>query len=306
MTGSVVLTDSWGLEPGDSIAPDLTTVRVLGGGKQHEVVLATDDRRLTTVVVKLLRPGERSDSGLAILRDEAGRLEAVRHPGYPRLLELVDHGDRPHLVMEHIEGPRLSRLVKRYGPLALEQLLPLAVDIAGALHYLHSLRMIHLDIKPGNLVVSDRVRVVDLGLARTFEQAAALKGRLGTVSWMAPEQHRPRESSIGPQADSWAWGACLLFASTGNWPLSRARKEGGDDWRPTQEDVAAIVVPGSLPEALATAIDDALAWRPEDRPAPAALARRLEPLVDEMPSKPVLGRLRPRFTTPRSSADRKY
>ncbi|MDX1658114.1 MAG: serine/threonine-protein kinase [Nitriliruptorales bacterium] len=296
------MTDSWELRSGDAITPHLDTIKVLGGGKQHEVVLATDDRRLTTVVVKLLRPDNRDDRGLAILREEAERLETVRHAAYPRLLELADAGERPHLVMEHVEGPRLSRLVKRFGPLSLEQLLPLAIDVAGALHYLHGLRMVHLDVKPGNLVVSDRVRVIDLGLARTFASAAGLSGRLGTISWMAPEQHRPAESEVGPAADVWGWGAVLLFAATGDWPIRRLRREGGDTWVLSEPDTDHITIPGTLPDELASCLSDALSWRPTDRPSPAALARRLEPLVDALPRRPVLGRLRPKFTTPRPSA----
>ena len=276
------MTESWVLRPGDAISPHLATVEVLGGGKQHEVVLATDDRRLTTVVVKLLRPDRRDDHGLAILREEAERLEAVRHAAYPRLLELADDGERPHLVMEHLEGPRLSQLVKRFGPLSLDQLLPLAVDVAGALHYLHGLRMVHLDIKPANLVVSARVRVVDLGLCRTFAQAASLCGRHGTRSWMAPEQHDPTDGSVGRAADTWGWAASLLFAATGQWPLRAARRAGGADWSPTEKLVTGIDVPGRLPDELAAAISDGLSWRPTDRPAPAALARRLEPLVDAL------------------------
>lgn len=290
---------SWDLEVGDEITPDLEVVEVLGGGSQNEVVLAYDRRRLDLVVVKLLRPDRRDDDGLRALRAEADLLDRVRHAIFPRLLECEDDHERPHFVMEHVEGPRLSRLVRKYGPLAYEQSLPLGVELAGALHYLHGQELVHLDIKPGNLVVSGNVRVVDLGVARTFEDAALIRrGRVGTVSWMSPEQHHPGWQRVGPWSDVWAWGAVMTWAVSGSWPFRELRKRhGGDTWVLEPQDIELIELPRRLPAAMAEPIRAALAWEPKERPTPAELAAALEPMVDELSAKRVLGRPRPRFGT---------
>jgi serine/threonine protein kinase len=116
----------WRLAEGDPIAPGLTALRLLGGGLRYEAYLAWDERLQSSVVVKVVRPelvdDERTLRGLAAEVDLLRRLE---HPVIVRSFGAAVGGPRPHVILEHLEGPRLSTLVRRYGPLPAEQLLPL-------------------------------------------------------------------------------------------------------------------------------------------------------------------------------------
>jgi hypothetical protein len=128
---------TWGFEEGDPIAPDRTVLRRLGGGRRYEVYLVWDDARLAVLVAKLLRPDQAADTGaLGDLRREADALAQLAHPVVVRGFDAVLSGRHPHLLIEHLEGPSLRALLDESGPLPLEQLLPLALHVAAALHYI--------------------------------------------------------------------------------------------------------------------------------------------------------------------------
>jgi serine/threonine protein kinase len=100
------------------------------------------------------------------MRDEAQSLASLNHPAIARLVRgAIDH-ERPHILLEFVEGPRLSTLIRRFGPLEAEQAAPLAVEVASALHYLHGLGTVHLDVKPKNLIMGAAPRLIDLSIAR--------------------------------------------------------------------------------------------------------------------------------------------
>src|SRR5687768_6924958 len=117
---------TWAFEEGAEIAPRTSALRLLGGGRRYEAYLAWDERLFALVVAKILRPDQVENLRA---RDELAReamaLETLQHPVLPRCFDRVLEGDRPHLALEFLDGPRLSTLIRRYGPLALEQVLPL-------------------------------------------------------------------------------------------------------------------------------------------------------------------------------------
>ena len=105
----------------------------------------------------------------------------VNHPVLLRSFDAVLDGLRPHLVLEHLEGPRLSKLlVREYGPLPPEQLLPLALQLSSALHYLHQEGFVHLDVKPGNIIMGAPPRLIDMSVARSVASAGTLERVVGT------------------------------------------------------------------------------------------------------------------------------
>ena len=127
--------ESWGFAEGAEIAPGRTVLKPLGGGSRYEVCLVWDDRLFALAVAKLLRPEHAVDErALAELREEAEALEALAHPVLVRGFDAVLDGRHPHVLIEHLEGPSLHRLIRHHGALALEQLLPLAAHVAAALH----------------------------------------------------------------------------------------------------------------------------------------------------------------------------
>ncbi|HWT24960.1 MAG TPA: serine/threonine-protein kinase, partial [Solirubrobacteraceae bacterium] len=215
---------TWGLAPGDELAPGRTVLRRLGGGARYEVFLVWDEHHLAVLVAKVLRPDHATDPGaLRDLTREAGALSSLAHPVVVRCFDAVLDGRLPHLVTEHLEGPTLRELVDAGDLPALEQLLPLAMHLASALHYMAAEGWVHLDVKPANVVMGTPPRLIDLSVARTLARARRLAGPTGTDAYMAPEQCRARHGDgvAGPPADVWGLGATLHVAVAGTPPFPR-------------------------------------------------------------------------------------
>ncbi len=283
--------DSWDLAEGDEIAPGRSVLKALGGGHVYEVYLVWDDHLFSLAVAKVLRPGRAEDEDdLEDLGEEAEMLRALAHPVIVRGFGAVLDGPHPHLLIEHLEGPTLRRLIRRHGRLPLEQLLPLAAHVAAALHYMAAERTVHLDVKPDNIVMGMPPRLIDLSIARSFERAARARRPLGTDAYMPPEQCAPaeHEGQIGPPADVWGLGASLHHAVAGEVPFPRAKGAGGSDdplVRFPQLESAAGPLPGEVPGELSDLVGSMLAPDPAARPTAADVVLALEPLVDALPRK---------------------
>ncbi len=288
--------ESWEFEEGDEIAPGRSVLRSLGGGHRFEVLLVWDGRLFALVVAKVLRPHLAGEQRyLDEVREEAEALARLAHPVIVRGFGAVVDGPHPHVLIEHLEGPTLRRLIRRGGPAPLEQVLPLAAHVAAALHYMAEERMVHLDVKPDNIVMGVPPRLIDLSIARTFEHAARAKRPLGTDAYMPPEQCVPTEQpgAIGPASDVWGLGAPLHHAVSGAVPFPRPREARESDdprVRFPQLEAEAQPLPDSTPQPLRALIARTLAKDPAQRPTAAELAKDLEPLVDELPRKLVFGR----------------
>ncbi len=264
----------------------------MGGGSRYEVFLGWDERLFALVVVKLLRPHLVEDPrALRELAREAELLGRLAHPALVRGFGGVLGGPHPHLVLEHVEGPSLGRLIKRHGPLSLEQLLPLALQLTAVLQYLAGAGVAHLDVKPGNVVMGVPPRLIDLSIARPVADAAALREPIGTDPYMAPEQCAPLRfpGRVAPPADVWALGATLHHAACGAVPYPRAReaRRSPDPLvRYPQLSLAAPPpLPGHLPERFRALVAAMLAPDPAARPSAAEVAGALEPLVLDVPTK---------------------
>jgi serine/threonine protein kinase len=292
------LPESWGFSEGDEIAPRRTALKRLGGGRRYDAYLAFDGRLRSVVVCKVVRPhlvgDERTLRGLA---EEWQMVSRLAHPVILRGFDAVLDGPRPHIVLEHLEGPRLSTLIRRYGPLLPEQLVPLAVQLSSAVHYLGEENVVHLDIKPSNTIMGAPPRMIDLSVALPAADAADLRTQVGTDAYMAPEQCDPRSlGPVGPAADVWGLGVTLYRAATGELPYD---EPGEDDDAPLEERYPqlaqrALPIEGRIPAEIAGAIMDCLAFDPALRPSPGELADRFEPVLGEMP-RPRLARLKPRL-----------
>ena len=287
---------SWEFEEGTPIAQGRSVLKKLGGGNRFEVYLVWDDHLFALMVAKVLRPDLTDDErALKELAREAEALERLAHPVIVRGFDAVLEGPHPHLLIEHLEGPTLRRLIKRGGPLPLEQLVPLALHVAAALEYMAHEQMVHLDVKPDNIVMGVPPRLIDLSIARTFERAARLRGSLGTDAYMAPEQCVPGEyeGRIGPPADVWGLAATLHHALTGAVPFPREKGARDSDdplERWPQIEAEPLPLPERVPEALRDVLGRALSRDPDLRPTAAELAGALEPVLAALPGRMTLGR----------------
>ncbi len=289
---------SWGLEEGDRVAERLTALAKLGGGHHCEAYLAWDDERRCTVVAKLLRPDRAADAhSLDGLRAEAEALAGLQHPVIVRGFGARLGGPRPHLLLEHLEGPRLSSLIRRSGPLAIEQLAPLATQLAAAIHYMHGRGWLHLDVKPANVIMGAPPRLIDLSVACRSAAAAALAGPVGTDSYMAPEQCLLDPAvPLGAPADVFGLGVTLYRAASGERPFAPGDADAADpEQRWPQLTSPPVPLQASLPRAAVEMIEACLRFDPAARPAPAELGGAFESLLASLP-RPRLGRLKPRWS----------
>ena len=285
---------AWGFEEGDEIAPGLFATTLLGGGSKHEAYLAWDDRLFALVVVKVLRPHVANDaSARRQIAGEAGALAALQHPVLPRCFGASSDGDRPHVVLEFLEGPRLSTLIRKQGALAMEQALPLDPTLLGTpllgARGLGAPRREAEERGDGRAAPADRPEHRGTGRpgGRSWPP-------IGTDAYMAPEQCGVSDAGrIVPRRIS---GASESPSTKASRAVSRLRGTGGyvrsGSIPQLVHDPAPL--PKDVPESLADPIMWCLARRPGERPTAAALAERLEPLVAVLPKPSIVPRTRPR------------
>lgn len=277
--------DSWGLAEGDLITPELTVLRRLGGGSAYEVFLAFDETTYGPVVVKVVRPDQVEDEHtLRGLRREVSWLARVNHPVVARGLRHDLGCDRPHAVLQHIEGPRLSTLIRRHGRLQEQQYLPLAIEVSSALHYFRSLELVHLDVKPSNVIMAAPARLIDLSIARSTEEAART-ARLGTDYYMAPEQADPDTfGDASYAADVWGLGTTLFHAVAGYRAFDKGPREGRLEERYPQLVDAPYDLPDGVPPTVRELLGAMLDRDAGNRPLPHEVVDALEPVLAGLPA----------------------
>jgi serine/threonine protein kinase len=286
----------WHFDEGDEIAPGRTAIKLLGGGYRYEAYLGWDDHLRSLVVIKVVRPGlVEHPRTLEGLRSEAETLARLDHPVLLRSFGADLKGPRPHVVLEHLEGPRLSTLLRKYGPLAPEQLVPLALQLCAAIHYMAGEGVVHLDVKPSNIIMAGPPRLIDLSVALTIEECRDLRSAVGTDAYMSPEQCLPEEGpGVGPAADVWGVGVTLYRALVGERPFSDGEP---DSEEPAERWPQLVERPRELTDfapAIAEPIAACLAYDPADRAAPGEVADALELVLDRLP-RPKISKLKPRL-----------
>jgi len=279
---------------GDEIAPGLRALHKLGESNTHEVFIAWDDERYTIVAAKLLLPhlvdheGARKD-----LAHEAALLRALDHPVLPRCFSADLAADRPHITLEYVDGPRLSTVIRRQRVLGVEQVVPLLQQVTAALHYLHGKGLVHLDVKPKNVIMSPPPRLIDLSVARRIEAARETTRPVGTDPYMAPEQCGTGLAHLmGPATDVWGLGVTMYESLLGERPFRRGDRDASGAARFPQLIEEPAPIPRDIPDRLAMLIAATLERRPADRPTAAEVADELDPVIEDAPRKLLLGKFR--------------
>src|SRR5262245_21988238 len=215
-----------------SVAPETVShyriLKRLGGGGMGEVYLAEDTRLDRKVAIKFLLPelvGD--DKAKRRLLHEARAAAKLDHPNICAIHEVAEENGRSFIVMQHIEGETLaSRLQHR--PLGLREALDLAVQLADAVAEAHSHGIIHRDIKPQNVMITERgqIKALDFGLAKLVPQQQIIDSEadtaslitepglvVGTVPHMSPEQ--VRAEPLDARSDIFSFGAVLYEMISG-------------------------------------------------------------------------------------------
>ena len=197
-------------------------VAQLGAGAMGDVYRARDTKLHRNVALKVLPDSFAGDPDrFARFTREAQTLAALNHPNIAHIHGLEESGGVRALVMELVEGEDLSQRIVR-GPIPIDEVLPIAKQIAEALEAAHEQGIIHRDLKPANIRirVDGTVKVLDFGLAKAIEPAiassAALTGTgvmMGTAAYMSPEQARGK--SLDKRTDIWSFGCVFYEMLTG-------------------------------------------------------------------------------------------
>jgi hypothetical protein len=203
----------------------------LGAGGMGVVYSAEDLRLGRPVALKFVSEDLASEQhAIGRLRSEARAASALNHPNICTIYDIGDHEGQPFIVMELMTGRTLrDRLAD--GPLKVHQLVDIGIEIADALQAAHAAGIVHRDIKPGNIFLTDggRVKVLDFGLAKLLPQPASSSTTRnptdptgvgltpGTISYMSPEQATGEE--LDGRTDLFSLGVVLYECATGRHPF---------------------------------------------------------------------------------------
>ena len=206
---------------------------LIGRGGMAEVRVAVDKRLGRTVAVKIMRSDLANDEiFLSRFRREA---HAIAQMNNPNIVNIYDSGEEsviaengleerlPYLVMEYIKGKTLRDVLKMNGALSQRDAEQVMLGVLNALEYSHRMGIIHRDIKPGNIMISEQglVKVMDFGIARALDDSATTmtqsQGVVGTAQYLSPEQARGEQ--VDMRSDLYSAGCVLYEMLTGRPPF---------------------------------------------------------------------------------------
>jgi serine/threonine protein kinase len=259
------------LVEGERLAPAYSILRHLARGKALDVYDVWSDDRYALCVAKTVRPDRLGDRGARRrLRREGRLLLQLTHPHIVRAYELIE---RPHpvLVLEALTGATLDFLLAtRARRFPAVDIAYLGLQLASAMRYVHTFGVVHLDLKPANIISEGGVtKVIDFSVARPQGKARA---GVGTRQYLSPEQ--ARGGVLGPPADVWGIGAVLYATATGRRPFYGLDQD--TSYPQLDERAAPVAAHRRLPAALSSAIDACLEPESSDRPTTAELSAELE------------------------------
>src|SRR5205823_13120981 len=187
------------------------------------VVRAYDDKLHRVVAIKVLAsPLATSSAGRQRFVREARAAAAVTQDNVIDIHAVEDAGPMPYLVMQFIDGPTLQKKLDRTGPLPLQEILRIGLQIAEGLAAAHRQGLIHRDVKPANILLEngvERVKITDFGLARAGDDASLSQSGVvsGTPQYMAPEQ--ARGELLDARSDLFSLASVLYALCTGHAPF---------------------------------------------------------------------------------------
>ncbi|HYN41594.1 MAG TPA: protein kinase [Thermoanaerobaculia bacterium] len=269
------------LNAGSRLGP-YEIVSLLGAGGMGEVYKARDTRLDREVAVKVLLTGDTtSDEMRQRFEREAKAISQLSHPHICALYDVGSHEGTEYLVMEYLEGETLAGRISK-GPLPLDRLLPIGIQVAEALDRAHRQGIVHRDLKPGNVMLTKSgVKLLDFGLARTLAPQAGPSGMtslptmaqptpltqkgsiLGTFQYMAPEQLEGGEADA--RSDIFAFGAVLYEMATGRKAFEGKSQASVIGSILKDEPPAVSSLAPMTPPALDRVVATCLAKDPDDR-----------------------------------------
>ena len=272
---------------GEVVAGRYELEELVGSGGMSSVYRALDRLLERHVALKILHPHYGDDAEyVERFRREA---RAVAQLSHPNIVTVIDRGQadgQQFIVFEYIDGESLKQLVDRNGPLPARRAIELALQVADALAFAHQAGLVHRDVKPQNVLVTEdgEAKVTDFGIARSLdvEHGVTQTGTvLGTSNYLSPEQARGQ--TITPATDVYSLGVVLYELLTGEVPFP------GDNFvavamkHINEPPPSLLERRPDVPARLMHAVERALAKDPADRfPTMEAFALELRACLAEL------------------------
>jgi len=196
---------------------------VIGEGGMSTVYKARDKVLDRIVAVKILRSEFASDKGFVEkFKSEALAVASFSHPNIVNIYDVGQENDVHYIVMEFVDGKTLKEIIREQSPLPVEQAVDIAIGVCDGVHHAHEKGIIHRDIKPHNILITEQgmVKVADFGIAQAISTSTITYGKniVGSVHYFSPEQ--ARGEAINRTADIYSIGCVLFEMLTGKVPFN--------------------------------------------------------------------------------------
>ncbi len=229
----------------------------LGAGGHGSVVLAFDTKMARRVAIKRL-PRPLDAAGRALARTglaEARTAAMLNHPNIVTVHEWDTDDDEAFIVMEHLDGASLAEILDTTDePFTLDEAAAIVAGVSAALAFAHANGVLHLDLKPANVIVTrdGHVKVADFGVSALTDITGRASGTAGTIGYMPPEQLR--RQALDERTDGWALATLAFEVLTNANPFDAETAEGSL----FKIDVADLPAPSEFEPDLPRAVDDVL------------------------------------------------
>jgi eukaryotic-like serine/threonine-protein kinase len=197
--------------------------RQIGSGGMADVYLATDQSLGRKVAIKILSDRYARDAAFVErFRREAAAAASLRHPNIVTVYDRGETMGTSYIAMEYLDGPTLKEEITRRAPLPEPESINYATQALAALEAAHRQGVVHRDVKPHNMVLTDegRLKVTDFGIARAAntQQMTEVGSIVGTAQYLSPEQ--ARGLAVGPESDIYSMGVVLYEMLCGDLPFT--------------------------------------------------------------------------------------
>src|SRR4051794_24748330 len=272
---------------GELVANRYELQEVVGTGGMSTVYRAVDTLLERNVALKILHPHYGGDAEyVERFRHEARSVAQLSHPNIVTVIDRGESDGQQYIVFEYVDGESLKQLVDRSGPLPARRAIELTLQVAEALAFAHNAGLVHRDVKPQNVLVTEdgEAKVTDFGIARSLdvEHGVTQTGTvLGTSNYLSPEQARGQ--TVTPATDVYSLGVVLYELLTGEVPFPGETFVAVAMKHINEEPPSVLERRPDVPVRLAAAIDRALAKEPRQRFASMdAFAAELEACLAEL------------------------